>query len=429
MSNKSAVRSLPNAETITRTVLPNGVTVLAYANPSTKSVVVSGGLDGGGAIHDSAEQAGLAVMTAAALMRGTQTHDFQALAASLEDVGADFGVSAGVHGVNFGGKALAEDLPLLLDVMADVLRRPVFPAEHVELLRREALTWLKYGLQDTRRQAARAFREALYDPSHPYHRSPRGTLETLPNLTVEMLRAFHAQHYGPRGMTVVIVGNIDPAAVADLVQARVGDWQNPAQPQWFAAPPAPQPETLRRVFVPIAGKTQSDVVLGVVGPSRLSEDYQAARMANSILGEFGMMGRIGENVRVKNGMAYYASSRIEGGHGPGAWYVSAGVNPVNVERAIELSVAEVRQMAEAYVTDEELEDNRSYFTGRIPLQLESNEGLAGTIASMEEFDLGLDYLMRLPDLINAVTREDVMEAIRRYWMPDRYVAAVAGPQA
>lgn len=429
MLNKNAVRSLPNAETITRTVLPNGVTVLAYANPSTKSVVVSGGLDGGGAIHDSAERSGLAVMTAAALMRGTQTRDFQALAASLEDVGADFGVNAGVHGVSFGGKALAEDLPLLLDVMADVLRRPVFPEEHVELLRREALTWLKYGLQDTRRQAARAFREALYHPSHPYHRSPRGTLETVPNLTAEMLREFHAQQYGPRGMTVVIVGNIDPAAMADLVQARVGDWQNPAQPPWLAAPSAPQPDGVRRVFVPIAGKTQSDVVLGVVGPARLSEDYQAVRMANSILGEFGMMGRIGENVRVRNGMAYYASSRVEGGHGPGAWYIAAGVNPVNVERALELSLNEVRQMAEVYVTDEELDDNRSYFTGRIPLQLESNEGVASMIASMEEFELGLDYLMRLPDLINAVTREDVMDAIRRYWIPDRYVVAVAGPQA
>jgi zinc protease len=425
--NKALTQALPSSETITRVALPNGITVYAYANPSTRSVVVSGGLDGGGALHDPAAHSGLAVMTAGMVMRGTQNHDFQGLAASLEDIGADFGVSAGVHGVSFGGKALAEDLPTLLDVMAEVLRRPTFPAEHLELLRGEVMTWLKYGLQDTRRQAAQAFRQTLYPEAHPYYRGSRGTLETVPTLTADMLREFHAQHYGAKGMTVVIVGNIDPAQVADLVQARLGDWDNPRQPEWSAVAPVEMGQGVRRAFVPIAGKTQSDVVLGVVGPSRKADDFQAARMANSILGEFGMMGRVGENVRVKNGMAYYASSRLEGGHGPGAWAISAGVNPVNVERAIELSVQEVRQMAETLVTDEEIEDNRSYFTGRLPLQLESNEGVAGTIASMVEFDLGLDYLTELPGIIAGLTREDVMESVRRYWQPDSYVVSVSGP--
>lgn len=429
MLNNTVLRSMPNPETITRAELPNGITVLAYENPDAKSVVLSGGLDCGGAINERPEHNGLAVMTAGALMRGTQNHDFQSLAASLEDVGADFGVSAGIHGVSFGGKALGEDLALLVDVMAEVLCRPTFPTDHIELLRREALTWMKYGLQDTRRQASKAFREALYDASHPYHYSPRGTLETLPGLSAAMLQAFHAQQYGPQGMTVVVVGNVRAAEVVALIQAKLGDWANPTQPVWSAVPSAPQVDELRRSFVPIPGKSQSDVILGVVGPSRKSEDFQAARMANSILGEFGMMGRVGENVRVKGGMAYYAYSKLEGGHGPGGWSIAAGVNPVNVDHAIELSVKEVRRMTEEFVTEEEISDNKSYFTGRMPLQLESNEGVAGTILSMMEYDLGLDYLVRMPDIINRLTREDVMEVIRRYWQPDAYVVSVAGPQA
>lgn len=141
-----------------------------------------------------------------------------------------------------------------------------------------------------------------------------------------------------------------------------------------------------------------------------------------------MMGRIGDEVREKSGMAYYAYSRLDGGHGPGAWSVTAGVNPVNVEKAVDLSLGEVRKMLDLHVTEEELKDNKSYFVGRMPLQLESNEGVAGTILSMETFNLGLDYLARMPAIVNGLTRDDLRDAIRRYWNPDSAVIAVAGPQ-
>ena len=425
-TTNSLSHSMPNPDNITRVVLDNGITILVYENFNTRSVVLHG-LGLGGALHEDHAYNGVAAMTAGALMRGTQSRDFQTLAASLEDIGADFGVSAGTHHISFGGKSLAEDLAVLVDVMSDALRNPVFPADQVERLRGEALTWLRYGLQDTRRQSARAFREALYSPDHPYHYTPRGTLETLPTVTVDMVRQFHAQHYGPRGMTLAIVGAVRAADAVELVSEKLGDWRNPNQLQEATVPDASQPAEIVRAFVPIPGKTQSDLMVGVVGPSRYAEDFQAARLANSVLGEFGMMGRIGDEVREKSGMAYYAYSRLDGGHGPGAWSITAGVNPANVERAIELSLQEVRKMVDVTVSDEELADNQSYFIGRIPLQLESNEGVAGTILSMESYGLGLDYLSRLPGVISALTKDDLRAAIRRYWNPDAAVIAVAGP--
>jgi zinc protease len=296
---------MPNPDNVTRVVLENGITVMVYENFNTRSVVLSGVALGGSLYEDHAYN-GVAAMTAGALMRGTQTRDFQTLAASLEDIGADFGVSAGTHHVSYGGKALAEDLPVLVDVMADALRYPAFPTDQVERLRGEALTWLRYGLQDTRRQAGRAFREALYLPDHPYHYTPRGTLDSLPRIDVEMVRQFHAKHYGPRGMAMVIVGAVRADEAIDLVREKLGDWSNPNQPDERRVPDAPQPAETIRAFVPIPGKTQSDVMIGVIGPSRHAEDFQAARLANSVLGEFGMMGRIGDEVREKSGMAYYA---------------------------------------------------------------------------------------------------------------------------
>mgnify|MGYP000875875717 CR=1 FL=1 len=417
--------NVPNANNITRAVLANGVTVLVHENPHTQSVVLSG-IMRGGAIHETPAQNGLASMTAAALMRGTQRRDFDTIHSTLEDIGADLGVGSGTHHVSFGGKALAEDLPVLVDLLNDVLRYPAFPERQVERLRGERLTWLKYQEQDTRRQAARAFRENLYPQHHPYHYSPRGTLATIPELAVDDLRDFHARHYGPDGLTIAVVGAVEAGQVVDQISAALGDWHNPRQEPIPQMPTVPAPQAIRRVTVPVPGKTQSDIMLGVVGPSRLDPDYQAASLANSVLGQFGMMGRIGEVVREKSGMAYYAYSRLEGGLGPGSWFVTAGVHPDNIERTVELCVDEIRRIGLELIDEIDLADNQSYYVKRLPLQLESNEGLCSTILTMEMYGLGFDYILRYREDIEALTREELRAAVQHYWNPDAYVLTIAG---
>jgi zinc protease len=179
-------------------------------------------------------------------------------------------------------------------------------------------------------------------------------------------------------------------------------------------------------MVALPGKSQTDIMLGVIGPSRLAPDYQAASLANSVLGQFGMMGRIGEAVREKSGMAYYAYSRLEGGIGPGAWLVTMGVNPKNIERAIALSLDEVNRMLQAPIDAGELLDNQNYYVRRLPLQLESNEGLCGVILTMETYQLGLDYLLHYEDTIMRLKPEDLRAALHHYWNMDAYVLAIAG---
>jgi zinc protease len=150
-------------------------------------------------------------------------------------------------------------------------------------------------------------------------------------------------------------------------------------------------------------------------------------MANSILGIFGLMGRLGDNVREKQGLAYYSFSQLAGGMGPGPWYVSAGVSPDNVQKAIASIREEVRRMVDEPVTDEELAENKDNFKGRLPIQLETNEGVAGSLSNMELYDLGLDYLRNYARIIDTITVEDVQAAARAYLNPDAYALAVAGP--
>lgn len=419
--------SIPGPENITRVELPNGIIVLVYENFAAQSVVIAGSLEAG-SIYENPSKSGTASLTAGALMRGTKNRDFDAIHSSLEDIGADLDVGTGTHTTGFSGKSLAEDLPVLIDILNDVLRYPVFPAAQVERLRGETLTGLQYRQQDTRFRAGRAFRENLYPESHPYHYSSRGTLETIPGITIEDINAFHRKHYGPKGMVITVVGAVKAADAIEAVKSKLGDWQNPDQPAKAVLPAIQPVEETRQIAVNIPGKTQSDIVMGVLGPSRFEPDYRAATLVNSVLGQFGMMGRIGDEVREKRGLAYYAYSSLEGGMGPGAWSVSAGVNPANVQQAIDSIVGEIKRIVTEEVTDEDIAENKSYFTGHLPLQLESNEGIAGSILNMEAYQLGLDNLQKFEGEINALTKADLLKAIQRYWNPEAYVVAVAGPQ-
>jgi zinc protease len=136
---------------------------------------------------------------------------------------------------------------------------------------------------------------------------------------------------------------------------------------------------------------------------------------------------VGDAVREREGLAYYAYSSLGGGAGPGPWLIMAGVNPANVEKAIDLIRREVGRFSTRRVSVEEIEENQANFIGRLPLQLESNEGVAAALLNLEKYNLGLDYYVEYPGRIAAISREEILGAARRFLSPDRLAVAVAGP--
>jgi zinc protease len=417
--------AFPGPDDITRVVLPNGIVVLARENFSSPAVVFDGNLMVG-SLDESQEKSGLAQFTSASLMRGNEKRSFGEIYEQIESLGARLSIHGGAHTSSFGGKSLAEDLDLMLSLASDALRRPTFPAEHVERLRGEILTGLAIRAHDTGYLSSSTFDELLY-PNHPYGHDDDGTPETIQAITREDLINFHKTYFSPQGMIVTIVGAVKTAEAVALVEKHFGDWAA-TRPQRTALPPVPALKATQRKSIAVAGKSQSDIVMGCVGPQRSDSDFLQARMANNIFGVFGMYGRLGDVVREKHGLAYYAYSQVTGGLGPGPWQISAGVNPKNVDLAIDLIAKEMKRLVTTNVTPTELADNQSFFIGRLPLQLETNEGVAGMIASMEQYNLGLDYLRRYPSMIKAITRDQVKATAQKYLHPDRYVAAIAGPE-
>ncbi|HNR02332.1 MAG TPA: pitrilysin family protein [Anaerolineaceae bacterium] len=425
--NRPAVihQTIPGPADITRQVLPNGIVLLTRSNFNSSSVVVSGYLAAGSQL-DPLEKLGLAHFSALSLMRGTAGSDFQSLYDRLESAGASLGFGASVHTTSFSGRALAEDLPLLFTTLAECLAQPVFPPEQVKRLRAQLLTGLAIRAQSTRDMAALEFDSLLF-PNHPYGRPEDGYTETINSISREDLADFHRRYYGPAGMKLVVVGSVSANQVFDLAESCFASWTSdisvPNQVPKTVIPP--QQKITRKIIIP--GKSQSDLVMGTLGPKRKDPEYLAASLGNSILGQFGLMGRVGDAVREKAGLAYYASTSLNAWIESGSWEVSAGVNPGNVEKAAALITHELRKFTTEPVTQEELEDNQNNYIGRMPLSLESNSGVANSILNLERFDLGLDYLQRYPSLIRAVTREDILHAALKFIDPEKLIIVSAGP--
>jgi zinc protease len=415
----------PGPDTIQRHQLPNGVVILIYENFASQTIVIDGILRVG-ALNESRAQAGLADFTASLLLHGTQSRDFDSIHEALESVGADLDFSSGRHATSFSASSLAEDLDLVLELLAQSLRCPTFPAAEVEEVRGQMITGLHMRADDTRRMAGLAFNELLYG-DHPYGRSTSGYLDTIPALSRDDLANFHARHYGPRGMILTIVGAVKAETALAKIGTALGDWVNEEQGAETAVSPAPRPSQTTRTHVPMPGKAQADVIIGLPGPPRHVPDYLDASLMNTILGVFGMMGRIGKRVREEQGLAYYAYSSLQGTLGPTPWIISMGVAPDNVEQAITTAIGEIARIQNEPVPAAELADSQAYCTGSLPVSLETNSGLADVITDMEYYSLGLDYLLRYPNLVNAVTPERIQAAAQKYLSTDQLAIAVAGP--
>jgi len=420
--HKSNLR-FPGPEVIQRYPLPNGITILCMENSSAASINIIGLLKAS-CKNDPPAKLGLADFTASMLSRGTQNRSFLQIHHLLESAGANLGFSASAQSTWFSGKALAEDLPMLLELTADCLTQPIFPLEYTERIRAQILSSLAIREQDTGDRSSMALDKILF-PNHPFGEPTDGYPKTIQAITCEDLVNFHHTNYGPAGMILVVVGGIKPDEAYQLASQYFLKWKTNFEINPLLPEVKPLDKTVQQ-HIEIAEKNQTDILIGSLGPARMSLDFLPVYLGNDILGQFGMLGRIGDAVRVKAGLAYYAGSSVNSWLEGGDWEFAAGVNPKNTEKAIELIKAEINRFINAPVTEEELSDSKSHLTGRLALSLESNSGLANAILTMEHFQMGLDYYQRYSKIINSISAEQILESSRRYLDIDRLAIVSAG---
>jgi zinc protease len=174
-------------------------------------------------------------------------------------------------------------------------------------------------------------------------------------------------------------------------------------------------------------KSQTEIAYGFTTITRDDPDYYTFWLMNNVFGQYALGGRLGDNIRERQGMAYHVSSTFDANILPGPVAVRAGVNASNVDRAIDAIDEEVTALRTSGITARELAESRQYLIGSMPRQLETNAGIAQFLQTAEFFNLGLDYDVQLPELLKAVTVEDVHRVAREYFDINRATVVVAGP--
>jgi zinc protease len=174
-------------------------------------------------------------------------------------------------------------------------------------------------------------------------------------------------------------------------------------------------------------KSQTDIAYGFATITRRDASYYAYSLMNNILGQYSLGGRLGDSIREKQGMAYYVFSSLDANLMPGPLVIRAGVSPANVAKAVESIDTELQKLVDSGPTEQELQESKQYLIGSMPRTLETNLGIASYLQTVEFFGLGLDYDLRMPDLLRAVTPAHVHDVARRAIDPAKAAIVAAGP--
>jgi zinc protease len=410
-----------------RSVLDNGVRVIAKHAGATPAVTVHATFEGG-TIFDPPSEPGVSHFVSRSLDRGTPRHTAEEIAEQLENRGVALAITVNRHVLSLVCTCLVEDLDAILATLADVVTQPVFPDPEVETRRGEIITMIRQDEDNPAALAGEGLFALLYGDVHPYGRRPRGSVERVERISRGTLHAFHAARFRPGALSLVMVGDVEPARAIESASRAFSAWTAPP-PAAPVFPPVPPARERRVRVIPMMNKAQADIAYGFTTILRSDPAYDAYWLMNNILGEYSLGGRLGDSIRERQGMAYYVFSALDANVVPGPLLIRAGVNPANVDRALASIDEEITRMAKDGPTDREVAESRQFLVGSMPRRLETNVGIANFLQMVEFFDLGMDFDVRVPDLLGRVTRDEVHAAARAVLDPSKAAVVVAGPYA
>lgn len=428
MSQQGSTPSRDFASRIHRTELANGAALLVVENAASPIVSLRGSLRAG-SFFDPLEKPGLARLTAEMLERGSLHHSKLEIAGALEAVGAELEFSADTFTVEIAGRALAQNVQLLLATLGESLREPSFPADELEKLKQQTIAALQEQQTNTRYRAYERLTQLIFAPTNPFYLPDvEHLIESIKTINVEDIKDFYAEHYGARSLILSIAGRVQADFVSQLFSGLFADFAGPrAATEIEVTDPLPQ-NGLRREIVELKEKANVDVLLGSAAPLRRdSPDYYSALLANNALGESTLSSRLGLVVRDREGLTYGISSRFRAPSlAAGPWYVTVSVNPHNVPKAIDSALGVLREYVLQGITPDELANEKSSAVGSFKVSLANTSGIAEALWEAEFYGLGVDYIDRFGQMIERVTKEEVNDAIRKFFRPDDLTIVMAG---
>jgi zinc protease len=398
---------------VARTQLDNGLTILVADLPG-RPLVSASMIVPVGAVDEPAADGGAAVLAARALTEGTERYDAVGLTEAAERLGASIHAEAGWDATSVGVDVPSTRLEPALELLAEVLLRPTFPANEIDRLRDERLNDLLQAHADPRRRADETFIGTIYAPAAPYHRPAAGTRETVETLDDAAARRAYQRVLDPGRATLVVGGDLGGQDVVALAQRLFGRWarhDGAARPTEIMDEAAASGRLVRVVHR--AGSVQTEIRIGHRGLPRRVADYHAVTLMGAILGGL-FNSRLNMQLREAKGYTYGAGAGFEMRRGAGPFTARAAVNTEVTVPAIVDTIAELERMRDTRVTAEELASARDFLVGVFPLRFETPGAVVAALCGLSVHGLSLEELTDYRARVEAVDIDAVEAAARAH---------------
>ncbi|MFD1510848.1 M16 family metallopeptidase [Lacimonas salitolerans] len=375
----------------------------------------------GGAALDAPEKKGATSLMVSLLEEGAADLDSRGFARATESLAASFSYSLSDDAVRVSAKFLTENRDSAVDLLRDSLISPRFDEDAVERVRAQLLSSLRSDEKDPRSIATRVFDAMVYG-DHPYALPQDGSVETVTDLTRDDLLAAHEGALARDRIYVGAVGDISPEDLSALLDTLLGDL-----PATGAPLPGPAQVTLDGdVHVVDFATPQSVAVFGQPGIDRDDPDFFAAFVLDHILGGGGFESRLMSEVREKRGLTYGIYSYLVDKDHAQLWQGSVASANERMAETVQVIRDEWQKMLDQGVTEDELENAKTYLTGAYPLRFDGNGPIANIIVAMQMEGLPIDYIATRNDKLNAVTLEDITRVGQELLDPSRLTFVVVG---
>jgi zinc protease len=393
-----------------RLILNNGITLLVVENQAADLVSTRFFFKNAGTMVENRDRAGLCHLVASVITKGTENLSALEIAEKVESIGAGLGADASTDYFSLSLKTVTADFPVMLKLLAEIVRSPAFPDAEVELEQKLTLQSIRSQQEQPFNVAFNQLREQMYG-EHPYGVSILGTETSLMSLTRQDLQQYHQTYFRPDNLVISLSGRITREEAVKAIEGVFGDWQTPAEqlPLKTIAPVNTQPSNLEI----IQETQQSIVMLGYMGTKVVDKDYPVLKLLSTYLGN-GLSSRLFVELREKRGLAYDVSAFYPTRLDVAPFIAYMGTAPTNTEIALEGLSSEVKRLSEITLTDEELQGAKNKLLGQYALGKQTNGEIAQIYGWYETLGLGIEFDRIFQEIIPQITPKIAREVAERY---------------
>lgn len=380
-----------------------------------------------GSADDPAGKPGLASFTAGLLRRGTTHRSADDIDGAIEFVGGRLDTGAGPDATSVSAGVTSEHLPLAMEIVADVALHPSFPESEFRMHKKRVVAFLAQALDDPGTVADRAMLGSLLPEGHPYSAPAGGTRKSVSGFTLSQVRKFHQSRYAPALATLIVVGDVEPAAVLRLAKKHFGTWKTPA-PAAVSIPPAEAPRKNRILIVHKAGATQAQVrFVGAAFTRKTDPAFFPTVVANGAFGG-GFTSRLVDEIRVNRGLSYSVGTRLVQLREAGFYTFKSFTRNDTIGELLQVALAQAEAARTRGFTADEIARSKSYLAGLYPLRLETNDQIASALAEAHLYDLPDDWVERYRERLTAPDAAQVDEAAKEWFFARPFSIVLVGDE-